>query len=639
MAKFVYIPNRVISVNGVADGATIGFYETGTTTEISIYSDAEYTTPLSNPYSVASGAAVPEIYYNYVGIPRVIITDSDDNIAYDGSANMVSGVSGGSFDGYSRTQIKALAAAPGAAVLLTEANRSGVFVFRSGDYSTEVAGDTQEGVYLEADNTDASSAAWVRVYSGPANMKWFGVQGDGSTDDKPAIQAALYSGIKEFVFDEGTYNISGNVSQVGGTEVEFKRGAEVVLTQPAYVVWGISGVANKRTVARNITINCNGQKGANGLGVGGSGLGTVENIVIESPYVRNAVKEEDYTEPYNGGGSGLKIEADIENISVICPTIEDCTAGIGYQGTVASPAMGVTIVNPIIKRCMHAAEFYGLGDGAVAETSGAMGACVILGGYIEDCGLGVADYYSDTSTASVNTDTGIIMCERARWITWTGFVAYNSDSYGSVGSVVRGTGHNLHFEGSFNGACTALVNITVSKMLLPLGSGSLPAGNQSIGSRGLFSKITHVGTSEYLYQCATPAVVSTGHLGHRVIFNINTAPTSGLIDVPVARPDALIEVYNRATGEYLAPSQFNTVVSASFMNNALTGSGQLNFAIPSYFYHTTTYGSTATFQAGVVFNGSVIYLTALPTADPATAGRIFQDDNGDGTATLKISTP
>ena len=62
MARIRYIPNRVIDTNGISDGSAIGVYQTGTLTPVSIYADAAFTVPLSNPYTVNAGAAVPEIF-------------------------------------------------------------------------------------------------------------------------------------------------------------------------------------------------------------------------------------------------------------------------------------------------------------------------------------------------------------------------------------------------------------------------------------------------------------------------------------------------------------------------------------------------------------------------------------------------
>jgi hypothetical protein len=53
--RIVYIPNRVIDANGIADGASLYVYQSGTSTPVSLYSDINLTVPVSNPYVVAAG--------------------------------------------------------------------------------------------------------------------------------------------------------------------------------------------------------------------------------------------------------------------------------------------------------------------------------------------------------------------------------------------------------------------------------------------------------------------------------------------------------------------------------------------------------------------------------------------------------
>lgn len=53
---------RLIDTNGIADGSSIYFYYTGTTTLAPIYEDSGLVTPLANPVVVPAGAQVPNIY-------------------------------------------------------------------------------------------------------------------------------------------------------------------------------------------------------------------------------------------------------------------------------------------------------------------------------------------------------------------------------------------------------------------------------------------------------------------------------------------------------------------------------------------------------------------------------------------------
>src|SRR5690348_11050822 len=87
----------------------------------------------------------------------------------------------------SRAALANLTATPGDAEYLTEGSREGVFVFESSNLSTQVAADTQQGLYVApSTDTTGASGAWVRKYDGPINIKWFGAVADygaGNTDN------------------------------------------------------------------------------------------------------------------------------------------------------------------------------------------------------------------------------------------------------------------------------------------------------------------------------------------------------------------------------------------------------------------------------------------------------------------------
>ncbi|WP_315759292.1 right-handed parallel beta-helix repeat-containing protein [Bradyrhizobium sp. SZCCHNRI2007] len=112
-----------------------------------------------------------------------------------------------------RTALKAVDTSVSKTVLLREGNREGMFVWKSGNYSTLVTGDPNEGVYIKASAIATSAGAWERVlpHKGEYDVKWFGATGDNVTDDAGAIQAcinfaALLSG-GDVVLSQGGYAI------------------------------------------------------------------------------------------------------------------------------------------------------------------------------------------------------------------------------------------------------------------------------------------------------------------------------------------------------------------------------------------------------------------------------------------------
>ncbi len=100
--------------------------------------------------------------------------------------------------------------------LADEGGRNGTFVWTTGNFSSQVAADTGEGVYIKANAIAATSGAWIRSYSGPLNVEWFGAVGDGAADDTGAIQAAinlcsLFDGGKVYI-PTGRYKVTSTMS-------------------------------------------------------------------------------------------------------------------------------------------------------------------------------------------------------------------------------------------------------------------------------------------------------------------------------------------------------------------------------------------------------------------------------------------
>ncbi|WP_201271720.1 hypothetical protein [Sinorhizobium meliloti] len=84
-----------------------------------------------------------------------------------------------------RTDLKALDTAKDTVAYLKEDGRQGIFQWTAGDFSAQVAADTQEGVYVKADAIASTSGAWVRV--GDPTVYHFG--GSASANSATAISA------------------------------------------------------------------------------------------------------------------------------------------------------------------------------------------------------------------------------------------------------------------------------------------------------------------------------------------------------------------------------------------------------------------------------------------------------------------
>ena len=75
---------------------------------------------------------------------------------------------------------------------LAEGGRTGTFVFDPSNLSAMVSADPNQGMFVApASDPSGASGAWVRKFSGPVNVKWFGATGDGATNDGAAFAAAL----------------------------------------------------------------------------------------------------------------------------------------------------------------------------------------------------------------------------------------------------------------------------------------------------------------------------------------------------------------------------------------------------------------------------------------------------------------
>lgn len=167
-----------------------------------------------------------------------------------------------------RTALKALSTSQHTTVFLEESGRSGLFVFRAGDYSANVTADTTEAIYIAATDTASSSGAWVRVYDKNVNVKWFGATGDGVTDDYTAfrkaadLMIALDGGI--IYVPIGTYlmNTALQLNGAQGVHIIGESRNKTTLTRGTNLgAAGIRFYLGNGNSVQNLTMDCDGYAG------------------------------------------------------------------------------------------------------------------------------------------------------------------------------------------------------------------------------------------------------------------------------------------------------------------------------------------------------------------------------------------
>ena len=98
--------------------------------------------------------------------------------------------------------MEAYSAPVGYVFSLNAGGRSGVFDVIAGDFSAELAADTQNGIYVGlSDNATATTKVTKRRYAGNIKLEWFGANYDGTTNDLTVVQAAELFG--------GTIDVTG----------------------------------------------------------------------------------------------------------------------------------------------------------------------------------------------------------------------------------------------------------------------------------------------------------------------------------------------------------------------------------------------------------------------------------------------
>ena len=118
--------------------------------------------------------------------------------------------------------MEAYSAPAGYVFSLNAGGRSGTFDVVAGDFSTELAADTLNGVYVGlSDNPTATTKVLKRRFDGPTEITWFGAVGDFNgvtgTDNSPYLQAALLQSAHVSFGNSGKFKVSNPVGIKNGS--------------------------------------------------------------------------------------------------------------------------------------------------------------------------------------------------------------------------------------------------------------------------------------------------------------------------------------------------------------------------------------------------------------------------------------
>jgi hypothetical protein len=155
----------------------------------------------------------------------------------------------------------------------------------------------------------ASDGRWLRQYSGPLNVKWFGAVGDGVADDSPEIQAALTlastAPISKTVFiPQGTYLCNtGLTLTVGGIRItgessftDASAGGSVLLAGGAITLLTVGQTGPNIYVdlaeISNLILDGNSDTGVDGLRTVNTHRSVFSNLYIKD-FSDNGIQIED----------------------------------------------------------------------------------------------------------------------------------------------------------------------------------------------------------------------------------------------------------------------------------------------------------------------------------------------------------
>lgn len=384
-----------------------------------------------------------------------------------------------------RTALKTIDTTTYTQVFLTEANRSGLFIWTTGNFSTNISTDTNEGIYVKANAIAASSGAWVRQFDG-VNFwaKWFGAVADYSTDNTTLLNnMILVANLQNTSVVDGRQSAL-YINVDGG--VKFKSNTLQWLPAAGYVYIYVRYFANSDTTP--------------GVNTGGLGTNELQELSVNSGYPLNAsgspVGERIFNAPLHPAEI-INVQKNIDNSIAVHMLPNQVIQPVAAQPALASAAM---IKDENLTRFRLAYTRYGSLDalngvqvtvqdrtsliGCVGcEGSGAWGANIPANGAVVRGITSLSRYVkTGSSTNTLNTDwlSGTLIAGEFLMNERAIFYGSISGTTLTVNTMLQGTG-NIAVGQTLSGM---FINngITASTTITGLGTGTGGTGTYTVNN-------------------------------------------------------------------------------------------------------------------------------------------------------------
>lgn len=592
------------------------------------------------------------------------ITVGTTSIAF----SRVFGASSGDFRDYldvapyvaTRTALKALDTTKDTAVLLKEAGREGTFVWKTGDYSAQIAADTQEGVYLKANAIASTSGAWVRVYS-RLSVEFFGASTSATAAaNTTAVQAAVnfaqsYTG---YLFFPALYSLSGTITVANNVVLEgvsaFTSGITTT-TGAAISLVPSTGISNNNTWygIRYLSIISTDAGAHYGIEYASTGSEYLSNFEIVGCYLSGTSGGANFdstgstvgifscTIRRNWFNNGMVIKDGGDSITILENTINGNGIGILVNALKAGARQLVVRNNNITTRseCVYLLNVPG---GAIIESNW-METPSYLGSYTGTTNALCYVQASPNTRIIRNTiqplasaGGGFVPAGYAIRLNTSGSASSITDNFIAIG----GTGHIQIGASVSNTLIADDNNFDVTAVITDAGTSTFGAGN----TPGVFNQLVSFKTTAQFTSVISLESTNAG-TGNGPYMDIYRNKSGG-----AAASDGIGGFLWYDNNSTPAKTNFAYITSTVLSPTAGAEGGQLNFArmLAGSLVVALTLGATFTFSTGGAFVGNItpgsndggaLGTTALQWSDLFVAsGAVLNFANGNYTVTHSSGT-